>query len=196
MQKRIELKRRVDLYHELDPFELCRQWQCNPSNDETLQDLAAAQRTKTRFRGQVLLSSHPPGHPERTCKPSVCSINETHFTLLGGDEWEVELVKLDNFDLEIATYDNTCFSLKMNTLRPGSLDFVENVNSKTPGTRTDFVSVTNQEARDRWLSVLLEKGVVIAGWDASSFCQPSSSFTRAASAPGLKRTPSLVTWLS
>jgi len=187
MRKRVELQSFVDSDSHLyksDSFELCRPWLGQAtSKDEPPQDVAPIQRPKTRFRGQVSLSSRPPEAPHGTCKLSVCSLNDSHFILLGGSEWDTELVKLsvNNSDLQVGAYGEKCFTFKI----------------KSSLRSLVFVSVESREARDKWLSALSEKGVAVVGWDASlRCCQPSRCLASTTPVLSLKRSPSLVIWLS
>jgi len=186
-KRRVQSKSFVDSDSHLyksDYFELFRPWLGQASSkDEPPQDVAPILRPRTRFRGQVSLSSRPPEAPHGICKLSVCSLNDSHFILLGGSEWDTELVKLsiNNSDLQIGAYGEKCFTFKI----------------KSSLRSLVFVSVESREARDKWLSALSEKGVAIVGWDVSQrCCQPSSCLASTTPGLSLKRSPSLVIWLS
>jgi len=187
MRKRVELQSFVDninIHFTSDSSERCRLWLGQTAGTDKLpQDVAPIQRPKTRFRGQVSLSSRPPEAPHGTYKLSVCSLNDSHFILLGGSEWDTELVKLsvNNSDLQMGAYGEKCFTLKIKTLWRSLI----------------LVSVESLEARDKWLSALSEKGVTIVRWDVSlRCCQPSSNLASTTPGLSLKRSPSLVIWLS
>jgi len=188
MQKRTELQSFVDAgntHFTFDSSERCRLWLGQAAGMDKLcyeppQEVMQIQRTNSRFRGQVSLSLCPPEALHGTCKLSVCSLNDTHFVLLGGSEWDTELIKLsvDGSDLQMRVYGEKCFTLKIRR------SFV-------------YISVESQEARDRWLSALSEKGVAIVGWDTSlRCCQPSSSLASTSPGHSLRRTLNLVIWLS
>ena len=186
MQKCIELQSFVDSGNaefNFDCSERCRLWLGQAAGtDELCQDVKQIQCIETRFRGQVSLSVYPPEAPLGICQQSVCSLTDTHFILLGGSEWDTELIKLSvkNSDLLFGAYGEKCFTLKIKS-------------------SLIFISVISQEARHKWLSALSEKGMAVVRWDSPlRHCQPSGSLacTRPGLSLKLKRTLNLVVWLS
>lgn len=134
--------------------------------------------SQPKFRGQVSLARSAETLDD--CMSSVCCVDSSHLTLLGGDELDLELFKmtLGHLGVKVHTENPRCFSIK------------------TSQNSHIFIFVASQAARDRWLSVLSEKDVAIAGWDASKWRQPSRRFAPAPLFLGRQRLPNLVIWLS
>ena len=117
MQKCIELQSFVDSGNtdfNFDCSKWCHLWLGQAAGtDELCQDVTQIQCIETRFRGQVSLSVYPLEAPHGICQQSVCSLTDTHFILLGGSEWDTELIKLSvkNSDLLFGAYGEKCFTL-------------------------------------------------------------------------------------
>ena len=126
-----------------------------------------------RFRGQVNLSAGD----ATNSKPSLCSFDSTSLVLVGGDNWETELVRLplDHIVISIQTCKPSSFQLRVRSDSSFQCD-----------TRI-CLDVFSAEARDKWLSAFWECKARIEGWD-ESVCYCSPRYVRGRVAP-------LVAWL-
>ena len=133
--------------------------------------------SERRYRGIVWLSARP-GAPKGAARKSVLCVDGKDLVLLGGDDWDTELVKLPLHHVLAGVQANEpcCFCLRVRADSEYGQD-----------TRI-FVNVDSREARDRWLSALCDKGVMEHGWDSSAFYhQPRATASNRAR---------LTTWLS
>ena len=139
--------------------------------------LPSPARRQPHLRGAVLLSPQPGAHKTNTM-PSVCCVDRTHIILLGGHDWEKQLVKINLSHLTVtADGDHPCsFRIQIGADAAFGQD-----------TRV-VLSVCDQMARDKWLSALWERRVAIEGWDASLYYRPPRRATG--------NFVPLVTWLS
>ena len=178
----------LDAAHDLSP-ELISFWRqvqpvpehCNnveEESNEAARRLRACAPSQPHLRGRVLLSPRP-GARKANTKPSVCCVDSTHMVLLSGDgNWEDQLVKIKLSYLSVSADAGDPCSFRIRISADASFG---------QDTRI-FMCVSDQTARDKWLSALQERRVIIEGWDASTCYQPP---TVAKSCFG-----PLVTWLS
>lgn len=178
----------LDAAHDLRPqlMSFWRQVQpvpqhCNKveeeSNEATHQLPTCAPSQPHHVRGRVLLSPRP-GARKANTKPSVCCVDSTHMVLLGGENWEEQLVKIKLSYLTVSADAGDPRSFRIQISADASFG---------QDTRI-FMCVPDQMARDKWLSALQERRVRIEGWDASTCYQPPR-VAKSCFGP-------LVTWLS
>ena len=126
-----------------------------------------------RFRGRVNLSAGD----ATSSKPSLCSFDSTSLVLVGGDNWETELVRLP--------LDHIVISIQ--TCKPSSFQVRVHSDSSFQCDTRICLDVFSAEARDKWLSAFWECKARIEGWDESA-CYCSPRYVRDRVAP-------LVAWL-
>ena len=115
-----------------------------------------------RFRGLVSLSSQPRVRKHSTTS-AVCCVDDKDLVLMGGANWETELLKLPLRHLCVKVHADEvgCFSLKIRAR-----------SARQEDSRL-FVFVESQDVRDEWLSTLYDRKVEVRGWDAETcYCPP------------------------
>jgi hypothetical protein len=177
----------LDAAHDLRPhlMSFWRQVQpvpqhCNKVEEESNEAphrLPPCSPSQPHLRGRVQLSPRP-GARKANTKPSVCCVDSTHMVLLGGENWEEQLVKIKLSHLTVSADAGDPCSFRIQISADASFG---------QDTRI-FMCVPDQMARDKWLSALQERQVIIEGWDASTCYQPAS-VAKSCGGP-------LVTWLS
>jgi hypothetical protein len=108
------------------------------------------------------LSSQPRVRKHSTTS-AVCCVDDKDLVLMGGANWETELLKLPLRHLcaNVQADECCCFSLK---IRASS--------TREEDSRV-FVLVESQDVRDEWLSTLYDRKVEVRGWDAETcYCPP------------------------
>ena len=128
--------------------------------------VAAQPKAEQRFRGLVSLSSQARVRKHSTT-PALCCVDDKAFVLMGGANWETELLKLPLRHLCVNVQADECcsFSLKI----------------RASSTRQEdsriFVFAESQHVRDEWLSVLCDREVEVRGWDTKAcYCPPRPTY--------------------